>query len=32
MTSDWLAIIVALLALFVQAIRLGMTIGQRSKD
>lgn len=32
MQIEWLAFIVAMLALLVQAIRLGVSIGRRSRD
>lgn len=32
MQIEWMAIIVAMLALLVQAIRLGLSIGRRSRD
>jgi len=32
MQLEWMAIVVAMLALLVQAIRLGLSIGRRSRD
>jgi len=32
MELEWMAVIVAMLVLLVQAIRLGLSIGQRGKD